>query len=328
MQATTASIPTASPCASASRPWSTPAAPDGGTSRISSACHRSVARPASSRSSTSSATACGAGPSSRTSPTWMRSRPLTWRVAPGLIVGVKTAHYSRTRVGACRARGRGGTSADIPVMVDFGTNIPGAPVARAGHAEAAAGRHLHAHVLGAARRTGSVGPCEPGLLQGRKRGVIFDVGHGGGSFLWRVAVPAVKEGFLPDSISTDLHIGSMNAGMKDMLNVMGKFLAMGVTLEQVVEAVDLESSARDQAGGTRPSFDRRGRRHRRAAASSAGASACRTCMALGLTRPAAGVRADAARGPGGLRSEWPRVHGMDATAERLHRRDGCRSTMT
>jgi dihydroorotase len=44
----------------------------------------------------------------------------------------------------------------------------------------------------------------------------------------------VKEGWLPDSISTDLHIGSMNAGMKDMLNVMSKFLAMGQSLEKVV----------------------------------------------------------------------------------------------
>ena len=64
--------------------------------------------------------------------------------------------------------------------------------------------------------------------------MIFDVGHGGGSFLWRIAVPAMKEGFLPDSISTDLHIGSMNAGMKDMLNVMDKFLAMGMSLDDVI----------------------------------------------------------------------------------------------
>ena len=65
------------------------------------------------------------------------------------------------------------------------------------------------------------------MIEGRKRGVIFDVGHGGGSFAWRIAVPAMKQGFLPDSISTDLHVDSMNAGMKDMLNVMSKFLAMG-----------------------------------------------------------------------------------------------------
>src|ERR1017187_10941109 len=48
--------------------------------------------------------------------------------------------------------------------------------------------------------------------------------HGNGSFAWRVAVPALKLGFLPDSISTDLHVGSMNSSMKDMLNVMDKFL--------------------------------------------------------------------------------------------------------
>jgi dihydroorotase len=72
------------------------------------------------------------------------------------------------------------------------------------------------------------------LFEGRKRGVIFDVGHGGGSFIFRYAVPAMKQGFTPDSISTDLHVGSMNAGMKDMTNVMSKFLSMGMPLDEVI----------------------------------------------------------------------------------------------
>ena len=55
-----------------------------------------------------------------------------------------------------------------------------------------------------------------------------------GSFLFRQAVPAIRQGWIPDSISTDLHIGSMNGGMKDMLNVMSKFLNMGMTLDDVV----------------------------------------------------------------------------------------------
>jgi dihydroorotase len=80
----------------------------------------------------------------------------------------------------------------------------------------------------------AAGQLNPALFAGRKRGVIFDVGHGGGSFVWRVAVPAMKAGFLPDSISTDLHTGSMNAGMKDMLNVMSKFLALGMSLDDVI----------------------------------------------------------------------------------------------
>ena len=71
---------------------------------------------------------------------------------------------------------------------------------------------------------------------GRKRGVIFDVGHGGGSFKWRVAVPMMKAGFLPDTISTDLHTNSMNAGLKDILNLMSKFLAMGMPLDKVIAA--------------------------------------------------------------------------------------------
>jgi len=55
------------------------------------------------------------------------------------------------------------------------------------------------------------------MIDGRKRGVIFDVGHGGGSFQWSCAVPLMRAGFVPDSISTDIHNHSMNAGMKDML---------------------------------------------------------------------------------------------------------------
>jgi dihydroorotase len=79
------------------------------------------------------------------------------------------------------------------------------------------------------------GRANPALAEGRQRGLIFDVGHGGISFAWRVAAPIVQEGFLPDTISTDLHTGSMNAGMKDMLNVMSKFLALGLPLEDVIQ---------------------------------------------------------------------------------------------
>ena len=78
------------------------------------------------------------------------------------------------------------------------------------------------------------GHANPALFEGRKRGVIFDVGHGGGSFVWRVAVPIIQEGFLPDSISTDLHASSQNASVKDMLNVMSKFLVLGMPLDEVI----------------------------------------------------------------------------------------------
>ena len=131
-------------------------------------------------------------------------------------------------------RSKRATQAKIPVMVDFGSQSAGTSAGGARDQEAAARRHLHPRLFRASQRTGRVRPREPGMWEGRKRGVIFDVGHGGGSFAWRIAVPAMKEGFMPDSISTDLHIGSMNSGMKDMLNVMDKFLAMGMSVDDVV----------------------------------------------------------------------------------------------
>jgi dihydroorotase len=76
----------------------------------------------------------------------------------------------------------------------------------------------------------------PYVWEARKRGVIFDAGHGGGSFFFRQAVPAMQQGFHPDVISTDLHSGSMNSGMKDILNTMSKFLNMGMPLQEVIKA--------------------------------------------------------------------------------------------
>jgi dihydroorotase len=94
---------------------------------------------------------------------------------------------------------------------------------------------IYTHMyLGAVPLFDNHGRLLPYVMEARKRGVIFDVGHGGGSFLFRQAVPAVSQGFVPDSISTDLHINSMNSGMKDMLNVMSKFLNMGLKLQDVI----------------------------------------------------------------------------------------------
>lgn len=70
----------------------------------------------------------------------------------------------------------------------------------------------------------------------RDKGVYFDVGHGGGSFHFNLALPAVEQGFYPHSMGTDLHRFSMNAGMKDMLNIMSKFLNLGMEMEKVIEA--------------------------------------------------------------------------------------------
>jgi dihydroorotase len=119
-------------------------------------------------------------------------------------------------------------------MVDFGKNRPERPIGELLTRKLRPG-DIYTHVYSGLRdELDRPGHLNPALEAGRARGVIFDVGHGGGSFAWRVAVPALGAGFLPDSISTDLHIGSMNAGMKNMLEVMSKFLALGVPLDEVI----------------------------------------------------------------------------------------------
>jgi dihydroorotase len=153
---------------------------------------------------------------------------------PGLIIGIKTAHYRGPEWAPVERAVEAGTLANVPVMVDFGANKAERPLADLVTKKLRPG-DIYTHVYSGLRgEQDPSGRVNPAMFEGRKRGVIFDVGHGGGSFLWRIAAPAIKEGFVPDSISTDLHIGSMNAGMKDMLNVMDKFLAMGLSLDDVI----------------------------------------------------------------------------------------------
>lgn len=153
---------------------------------------------------------------------------------PEIIVGVKTAHYPHKDWTAVENAVKAGNLANIPVMVDFGTNHPERPIETLLMDKLRPG-DIYTHMYSGLRNELTAeGKINPGMFAGRKRGVYFDVGHGGGSFLWPVAVAAAKQGFPPDSISTDLHVGSMNAGMKDMLTTMSKILVLGSTLEDVI----------------------------------------------------------------------------------------------
>ncbi len=78
------------------------------------------------------------------------------------------------------------------------------------------------------------GIVRPFVLEAQARGVLFDVGHGGAGFWFNQAIPALKQGLFPNSFGTDLHRFSMNAGMKSMLNIMSKYLNMGMSIQDVV----------------------------------------------------------------------------------------------
>ena len=153
----------------------------------------------------------------------------------GLIVGVKTAHYAGPEWTPVERAVEAGTSADVPVMVDFGARRAERPLAELVTRKLRPG-DIYTHVFSGLRgEQDPSGRVNAALWEGRKRGVLFDVGHGAGSFAWKIAAPALEERFLPDSISTDLHAASMSGGMKDMLNVMSKFLALGMPLDGVVQ---------------------------------------------------------------------------------------------
>lgn len=151
-----------------------------------------------------------------------------------VVVGIKVAHYAGPEWIAVDRGVEAGRLANIPVMIDFATFRPERPFQDLVLIHLRPGdiyTHLYLQVVPMLDADGRVLPY---LFEARKRGIIFDVGHGGGSFSFRQAIPAVKQGFVPDSISTDVHTDSMNAGMKDMLNLMAKFLNMGMSLDDVI----------------------------------------------------------------------------------------------
>ena len=151
-----------------------------------------------------------------------------------VLVGLKVAHFAKGGWLDIHNAVKAGTTTKTPVMVDFGKTDNERNLSTLLLDKLRPG-DIYTHCYSGHRmEVLPNGEFNPVMQAGRARGVLFDLGHGGASFYWAVAVPAFQQKFYPDSISTDLHTGSMNAGMKDMLNVMSKTLAMGAPLEQII----------------------------------------------------------------------------------------------
>jgi dihydroorotase len=167
----------------------------------------------------------------------------TARVAkenPDYIVGIKLAHFNGYNWAPTDKAVEAGKLANIPVMVDFGGSKPVLPIEELFMDHLRPG-DIFTHCFGQLASREAIldvatGQIKPFVLEARKKGIVFDVGYGGISFSFSQAIPAVKSGFYPTTISTDIHTGSMNNAMKDMLNVMSKFLAMGMDLKNVIKA--------------------------------------------------------------------------------------------
>lgn len=157
---------------------------------------------------------------------------------PSDIVGIKLAHYNGHEWAPTDSAVKAGELTRLPVMIDFGSATP--PLSL----EELFMKHLrpgdiftHPYAYFPDTREAVVdenGKVKPFVFAAQKRGIKFDVGHGGGSFRWSQAIPSIRQGFVADVISSDLHTGSMNSGMKDMANLMSKFLNMGLSIQDVI----------------------------------------------------------------------------------------------
>ncbi len=156
---------------------------------------------------------------------------------PDIVVGIKTAHFMRPGWTAIKRAVEAGRLSGTPVIVDDKILTGTERNTRDKVLDELRPGDLHTHTYNDRqlelidRFTGRV---KPYMWEARKRGVLFDLGHGAGSFLWPVATAAMAQGFPPDTISTDLHAANVLIIQPDMPNCMSKLMNLGMTLQDAV----------------------------------------------------------------------------------------------
>ena len=156
---------------------------------------------------------------------------------PDLIVGIKNAHFDRPGWVSVERAVEAGRLSNRPVMLDNNILSWMGRDTRTKLLEKMRPGDLHTHFYNDRhielldRKTGQI---QPFMREARQRGVLFDLGHGGGSFLWPVADRAMKLGFPPDTISTDIHSASILGTQSDMPNCMSKMLTLGMELKEII----------------------------------------------------------------------------------------------
>jgi len=153
---------------------------------------------------------------------------------PDIIVGVKIGHYRGSEWTPLDRALEAARIADVPLFLEC--HLPLLPLE--GILERMRPGDIYTHSFCTAVDRNCIldenGVVRPYVLDAQKRGILFDVGHGGAMFHFAVAVPALKQGFLPNSFGSDLHRFSMNSGMKNMLDIMSKYLNMGMTIQDII----------------------------------------------------------------------------------------------
>lgn len=163
------------------------------------------------------------------------------RAYSDIVVAIKTAHYWTHKSfteehkpwTSVDATIKAGELAGKPCMFDFFPWLPERPYQgliermRPGDVHT----HMYAQQFPVLDESGHVSDF---LLKARERGIRFDLGHGAGSFWFRNAVPAYQQGFGPDTLSSDLYMENIHGASLNVLNIMSKYLCIGMPLEEVI----------------------------------------------------------------------------------------------
>jgi dihydroorotase len=156
------------------------------------------------------------------------------------IVGIKVAHYKGSVWKPVDEAKKAGNIANIPLMIDFGDNPTPLSLKELFLKHMRPGdifTHCFAELKGREYIVDTVtNKLKPFVWEARQRGIIFDLGYGVISFSFSQAIPAIKSGFYPNSISTDMH-ADRNNKMKDILDIMSEFLALGMNIHEVIGTV-------------------------------------------------------------------------------------------
>jgi dihydroorotase len=153
------------------------------------------------------------------------------------IVGIKTAHFGGFGWTAIDRAIEAGKIAKVPIMVDDKIFTNTGRTSREKLMDKMRPGDMHTHVFNDRQLEvidRFTGKLQPYIMEARKRGVLFDLGHGAGSFLWPVATKAMAQGFAPDTISTDLHSSSIMTVESDMPNCISKMMCLGMKLQDAI----------------------------------------------------------------------------------------------
>lgn len=179
------------------------------------------------------------------------------------IVGIKTAHYwvhkpfdaEHTPWASVDAMIDAAERCGMPCMADFQPTLPGRAYEQLLLEHLRPGdihTHMYAPQFSILDEHGHVRDF---LFAARKRGVFFDLGHGAGSFRFSNAIPALQQGFPPDTLSTDLYMDNVAGPIIGLTHIMSKYLCMGMPLEEIIRrvtAVPAQVIRRPELGGLHP----------------------------------------------------------------------------